>query len=248
MLVITTLLAFVALASASALPAKRDLAKVYSSCTVKDTVALTFDDGVFDYEDELIPLLEQYNAKATFFLNGKNYACIYDEKSVNTVKALYAAGHELGSHTWSHIHMAKTEWNPLHNEMFKIEQALVKIVGVMPAFMRPPYGEYNDRALAAVFYRNQSAVVWDFDSQDSVGATVAESKALYDGIVKKRPDSLLPLNHSVLKDTVRQVIPYALDVLSKAGYKFVTVSECLGGIPAYQFVQDPAERDDTWKC
>lgn len=76
--------------TASVLPTKRDLATVYTKCTVssrlrhasgntnlsyatwcmqvKDTVALTFDDGVFIYEDELLPLLANYSAKATFFL------------------------------------------------------------------------------------------------------------------------------------------------------------------------------------
>lgn len=28
--------------------------------------------------------------------------------------------------------------------MWKIEQALERIIGVAPAFLRPPYGNYND--------------------------------------------------------------------------------------------------------
>ncbi|EJD50159.1 carbohydrate esterase family 4 protein [Auricularia subglabra TFB-10046 SS5] len=243
-----TLAALVAVVSASAIPAKRELAKVYSSCTVKDTVAITFDDGPFIYEDELIPLLANYSAKATFFLNGNNYGCIYDDDRVKTVRALLAAGHELGGHTWSHAHMAQISWDKVHHEMYLVAEALVKVAGVMPALMRPPYGEVNDRALAAVHARNQSVIMWDFDSQDSIGATVAKSDSLYSEMAKKRPDSILTLNHSVLKNTVREVLPHALEVLSQAGYKFVTVSECLGGIPAYQYTTEPAEKDDTWKC
>ncbi|KZV88172.1 glycoside hydrolase/deacetylase [Exidia glandulosa HHB12029] len=242
-----TLAAFIAVATASVLP-KRDLATVYSKCTVKDTVAITFDDGMFIYEEELLPLLANYSAKATFFLNGNNYACIYDDKSVQSVRNLLDSGHEIGAHTWSHAHMAQLSWDKLHHEMFLIEDALVKVAGVMPALMRPPYGEYNDRALAAIKARNQSAIIWDFDSQDSIGATVAKSKSLYDEAAAKRPDSILTLNHSVLKNTVREVLPHALEVLSKAGYKFVTVSECLGGLQPYQFVQYRGMKDDTWKC
>lgn len=34
-------------------------------------------------------------------------ACIYDDKSVQTVRNVLDAGHELGAHTWTHAHMAK---------------------------------------------------------------------------------------------------------------------------------------------
>jgi len=232
----------------SASPVKpRELAQLYTSCSTPGVVAITFDDGPYIYEEDLLPLLANYSAKATFFLNGHNWACIYDDDRVKAVQDIYAAGHELGSHTWSHIDMAKTDWNTIHHEMYLIEQALVKIVGVMPALIRPPYGSYNSRALSAVAARNQSAVNWDLDSRDGLEATVEETKKIYDDAIAKQPKSILTLNHSVRKTTVKETIPYALEKLSAAGYRFVTVSECLG-TAAYQFTQAAAARDATWKC
>jgi len=35
-------------------------------------------------------------------------------------------------------------YKPVHDEMWRVEQALERIVGKAPAFMRPPYGNYND--------------------------------------------------------------------------------------------------------
>ncbi|KZV87801.1 glycoside hydrolase/deacetylase [Exidia glandulosa HHB12029] len=228
---------------------KRALATVYTKCKVANTVAITFDDGPYSYEQELITTLAKYKAKATFFLNGHNWACIYDDSRIAAVKALYAAGHELGGHTWSHANMSSLTWDKMHNEMWKVEEALIRIVGVNPALFRPPYGEYNNLALSAIAARNQSAIMWDFDSGDSSGKTPAQTNALYDTLASKKPSSVLTLNHSTYNTTAKQTIPHALEVLSKRGYKFVTVSQCLGGgVKAYQWTQKAGVKDSTWKC
>jgi len=41
-------------------------------CVEPGTMALTFDDGPFIYTDHILDLLDQYNAKATFFMTGIN--------------------------------------------------------------------------------------------------------------------------------------------------------------------------------
>ncbi|KAH7106816.1 carbohydrate esterase family 4 protein [Auriculariales sp. MPI-PUGE-AT-0066] len=241
--------ALASVTSAHAIPGKRELATVYTKCTNPNTVAITFDDGPFMYEEELMGVLANYSAVATFFLNGNNWACIYDEKPAASVKALYDAGHELASHTFTHMNMSDPaiSWDKMHRDMYLMEQALVKITGAMPALLRPPYGAYNDRALSAIAHRNMSAIIWDWDSEDSLGKNGTEIKARYDDIIAKKPANILTLNHSVQKITVKESMPYALDKLKQAGYTFVKVSECLG-IEPYQFVQEPAARDATWKC
>ncbi|EJD50156.1 carbohydrate esterase family 4 protein [Auricularia subglabra TFB-10046 SS5] len=223
-------------------------ATIYSRCKVAKTVALTFDDGPYIYETDVVNTLAQYGAKGTFFFNGNNYACIYDDVRVNAIKNLYNAGHQIGGHTWSHADLTTLTWDQIHDQMWKVEQAVLRITGAYIAMFRPPYGNLNQLALQAIRVRNQSAVLWDFDSQDSVGATPAKSKALYDQLVASRPASILALNHSPLSTTVHDVLPHALSVLSGAGYRFVTVSECLGGVPPYQYTQAPQPRDNTWHC
>ena len=71
---------------------------VITSCTVPGTVALTFDDGPYIYTEELLNLLASNGVKATFFLNGQNYANIYDYSS--TVQRMVNEGHQVGSHTY----------------------------------------------------------------------------------------------------------------------------------------------------
>jgi peptidoglycan/xylan/chitin deacetylase (PgdA/CDA1 family) len=56
-------------------PTKRDFQNVYN-CNVQGQAALTFDDGPFNYDQQISGELN--GGKATFFFNGNNYGCIYD--------------------------------------------------------------------------------------------------------------------------------------------------------------------------
>ncbi|KAG8714670.1 Carbohydrate esterase 4 protein [Ceratobasidium sp. 395] len=114
--------------------------------------------------------------------------------------------------------------------------------------MRPPFGSYNDNVKNVAGVRKQSIAIWDFDSEDSIGATPAQSKKLYDAVIKKKPSNILALNHEVYKGTAHEVIPYAIKKLQAAGYKLVTLSECLDGKPAYQSVGKPSKPDSSWHC
>lgn len=48
--------------------------------------------------------------------------------------------------------------------MWKVEQALERIVGLAPAMMRPPYGNYNDLVRQVSKQRNQSGASFRFSS------------------------------------------------------------------------------------
>ncbi|KAG2017239.1 chitin deacetylase [Coprinopsis cinerea AmutBmut pab1-1] len=223
-------------------------AQVLTKCTVPNTVALTFDDGPYVYLKQVLDTLNEEGIKGTFFFNGNNFACIYSEEIVPAVKYAFETGHEIASHTWGHKNLSTLSWDEIHHEMFLVERALEKIVGVTPALMRPPFGEHNLLVRQASKLRGQTIVNWDFDSEDARAASVEEQKALYDEVVARRPESILSLQHEVHESSVFEVLPYAIKVLKEAGYNFVTVSECLGGIQPYQRVMEPSERDETWVC
>src|SRR5215831_7729661 len=61
-------------------------------------MALTFDDGPNDpHTMRLLEVLARHNARATFFLIGK-----YVQQRPDIVRAIAAAGHEIGNHTFTH--------------------------------------------------------------------------------------------------------------------------------------------------
>jgi peptidoglycan/xylan/chitin deacetylase (PgdA/CDA1 family) len=232
---------------ASPQPEKRARAQVITRCTVPNTAALTFDDGPYIYLYDVSKTLKAAGAKGTFFFNGNNYGCIYSDDNVKRVKYAYDQGHQVASHTWAHKDLTTLTWDQIHDEMWRVELALQRITGAYPAFMRPPYGNYNNLVLDASGIRGQSVVIWDFDSGDSIGHSVAQQKADYNALANRHPSTILALNHEVYASTVFDTLPYAISRLQGAGYKLVTLAECLGK-PAYQSVVAPSARTADWHC
>jgi len=228
-------------------PLVKRAATVYMGCSVSNNVALTFDDGPYIYEQSIVDTLNNANAKGTFFVNGNNYACIFDQDRVANLKYALSNGHEIGSHTWSHPDLTTLNSDQINTELTRLDDALRKILGVSPALMRPPYGNYNDLVLTVAENLGLSLVMWDFDSGDSTGSTPAQSEQSYTDVANKHPSNLLALNHETVQTTAEEVLPYALQKLGAQGYKFVTVAECLGVSP-YKSTTAPGTRDSTWTC
>ncbi|KAJ8453657.1 hypothetical protein ONZ45_g19623 [Pleurotus djamor] len=139
------------------------LPTVYTKCTVPNTVALSFDDGPYIYMEDVSNALTAAGAKGTFFLNGNNYGCIYSDDNIRRIRHAYDQGHQIASHTWSHAHLNELNWFQVNQEMEKVDQALQRIVGVKPAFVRPPFGEYNDNVQRVAATRGQTIALWDFE-------------------------------------------------------------------------------------
>ncbi|KAF9263961.1 carbohydrate esterase family 4 protein [Marasmius fiardii PR-910] len=244
---VVALLSYGLLASAAPRPVKRQTAQVFTHCTQPNTVALTFDDGPYIYARDISDTLTANGAKGTFFYNGNNWRCIYDNDIMDNVRYVYGQGHQVASHTWSHADLSTLTRDQVDDEMSRVEQALQRIVGVTPAFMRPPYGSYNDNVRAVASARGQSLVLWDFDAGDADGKPPADTINDYTNTINQHPNNLLPLNHETYDSTAHQVVPQVVQKLKAAGYKMVTVAECLGMEP-YQNVGEPGTPDGDWHC
>lgn len=227
---------------------RQQLSTVYSSCTQPNTVALTFDDGPYIYEQDVVNTLNAAGIKGTFFINGNNWECIYDDSTIASLKSAFNSGHQIGSHTWQHLDLTTLTWDEINNQMWLTQLAMSRILGVYPSFFRPPYGNYNNLVLQAAAERNMTTILWDFDSGDSTGSTVQQSEDAYQTTVNQHPNNILALNHETYNTTVDDVLPYAINLLKSAGYNFVTVAECLGMSEMYWGVTAPGTPDSTWTC
>lgn len=219
-----------------ALPASQNknfprAAGAITSCTVPNTAAITFDDGPYTWNRDIVDMLNAAGAKGTFFVNGNNYGCIFSGSNPSNLKYAYDQGHQIAAHTWTHPHLPSLSAAQITTEFSKTNDAIKKITGAMPAFMRPPYGEYDQDVLDVAASMGQTVVTWDFDSGDSVGATVAQSVAAYKKQVASHPNSILTLNHETHSSTANELLPQIIQILQGAGYNMVTVAECLGMDP-----------------
>ncbi|TYJ53880.1 hypothetical protein B9479_005502 [Cryptococcus floricola] len=245
-LTVFTILALL-LESASANPVtKRATAEVIDNCSQDGTVALTYDDGPYNYEQDIMSALD--GNKGTFFYNGNNYDCIYNR--ADDIKAVYNAGHTIGSHTWSHSDVTTLSDSDLNSELSKVEDAFVKILGVKPKYFRPPYGNINDQALQVLADRGYTKVfLWSDDTEDSLGGGAAKGEEVLDGVAADYPNPHLVLSHSTYQQNPDTVLPHSIPKLEAAGYKIVTVGECLGTDESpYEYVGEPQSDDGSWTC
>jgi peptidoglycan/xylan/chitin deacetylase (PgdA/CDA1 family) len=91
--------------------------------------------------------------------------------------------------------LSSTLYCAYHGNRTRIDDALIRIAGVNPAFMRPPYGEYNDLVSQVVASRGQIITLWDFDSGDSSGVPTAQRLQAYTDRAAAHPPTVLTLNH-----------------------------------------------------
>jgi peptidoglycan/xylan/chitin deacetylase (PgdA/CDA1 family) len=107
----------------------------------KKLIALSFDDGPADGTDDVLAVLREHDAVATFFVLGRQV-----EGRVSILRRVAHAGHELGNHTFSHPDLGALEPAQIEDELVRTSAAIEGAAGVRPRLMRPPYGRGMRRA------------------------------------------------------------------------------------------------------
>ncbi|RPA72947.1 glycoside hydrolase/deacetylase [Ascobolus immersus RN42] len=206
-------------------------------CEIPGQVALTYDDGPYIYTTELLDMLKEYNAKATFFITGINLGkgSIDDEATgyPAIIRRMVADGHQIASHTWSHADLSTLDEATRRSEMIKLEMALRNILGYIPTYMRPPYSSCNAACQATLTTLGYHITYFDLDTQDYLYIQPSET-AIPQAIVtqelgarNKQTDAALAIMHDIHATSVKNLSRFFLEQLKQGGWKAVTVGECL---------------------
>ena len=187
--------------------------------TGNKVIALTFDDGPGPHTAHLLDILDQYGAKATFFLIGSKVS-----SQANVVRNIQARGHQLGNHSWSHPELPKLPVDQIAGEIDRTNDAIKQATGVTPAILRPPYGAVNGAVLEQLRLRGMSSILWSVDTRDWAdrNSDIVCSRA----VAGARPGAII-LMHDIHQTSVGAV-PCILSALKQQGYSFVTVQGLLG--------------------
>lgn len=82
------------------------------------------------------------------------------------MKRAFQAQHQIAAHPWSHSDLEGLDNDGVRLEMRKIENAFRQILGVVPRYMRPPYGEHSERVRAIMEEMGYIMILWDVDHLD----------------------------------------------------------------------------------
>lgn len=211
---------------------------------------MTYDDGPGLYTEELLDILDKYNAKVTFFITGVNNAKgPIDDPDLPwepLIHRMHDSGHQIASHTWSHQDLSAISREQLREQMFKNEAAFRNIMSSFPTYMRPPYSRCGreNGCLQELGTLGYHVVLFDIDTKDyshDSPERIQTSKETFDNALngaKASDKSWLVIGHDVHEQTVRNLTEHMLKRLLKDGYRPVTVGECLDDPKEFWYRKD----------
>ncbi|KAJ9627684.1 hypothetical protein H2203_002896 [Taxawa tesnikishii (nom. ined.)] len=177
----------------------------------------------------LVNTLNAVGAKATFFVTGTLYGCIYNQAAA--VKSAYASGHQIASHTRTHpAKLASLSAADLTTQMRKLERlALVNIIGVRPTYMRPPYLATGGNVQSVMKSVPGLPRHHPTTSTREIG-TGTRSRRARRGLQRPHPlvMATFPLMHEVYQTAVTQLVQWLVNWAKTNNLKLVTVADCLG--------------------
>lgn len=184
-------------------------------------VCLTFDDGPSEYTADILAVLREKGARATFFTLGtsvKNWP--------ETTQAIRDAGCEVMSHTYSHQNHYVTSSEETYEETVAAFNVLRDYAGVETTVIRPPYGNWNEHCWISSHGTMSASVIWNVDSLDwelpGADAIVANCTT---GI--ENGDIILLHDGGGDRSQDVEALPRIIDELRKQGFELVTLSELM---------------------
>jgi peptidoglycan-N-acetylglucosamine deacetylase len=125
------------------------------------SVFLTFDDGpTSGITEQILDILDQYGAKATFFCVGEAA-----ERSPQIVSRIVGSGHSIGNHTYSHLAGWNCSIRTYLDDISRCDQVLPEGEKTRLRPFRPPYAQLG-LLQGLVLFATHKIVFWDVNSMD----------------------------------------------------------------------------------
>ena len=222
-----------------------------------NTIALTFDDGpAWPWTEQILDVLAADSVKATFFVVGMNA-----ERHPDLVQRMWAEGHEIGNHTFTHPNLGEVSPSRAQLELNATRRVIESELGRSTVLFRAPFNADAEPTTAD----EVTPIIMAADlGYVTVGATLdPEDWNLVEGDPggESRPRTSWDIAISVLRqvhdlrgnavllhdgggdrsrtvEALRMLIP----ALKREGYRFVTVSD-LAGLSRDQVMPAPAPHE-----
>jgi peptidoglycan/xylan/chitin deacetylase (PgdA/CDA1 family) len=178
-------------------------------------VALTFDDGPSGrFTRNLLDGLAQRDVKATFLLCGYRLRD-YPKEGCR----IWAEGHEIGLHGYSHDPMDQMSEAELIKELQMTSRLLPE--GCKPVFLRPPGGAYSPMVRRTAASLGLGILNWSVDPKDWA---CHDANTICQTVVCTVRDGDVILLHDMSDSSVEASLAI-VDELKAQGFQFVTATE-----------------------
>jgi peptidoglycan/xylan/chitin deacetylase (PgdA/CDA1 family) len=116
---------------------------------VRRDVLVTFDDGHFSNFELALPALERHSIRAVFFVVANFISSRTDFMTWAQLREVAALGHEVQSHSWSHLLLTHCSDENLLEELTRSRQEIEQRLGKQVEALGVPGGRWDLRVLRA---------------------------------------------------------------------------------------------------
>jgi peptidoglycan/xylan/chitin deacetylase (PgdA/CDA1 family) len=194
-------------------------------------IHLSFDAGAdTGYAALILDILAAEGVPASFGLTGQ-----WAQANPDLTRRVVAEGHELINHSWDHRSFTGRSDGrggqtaaQIHDQLRRTEELLVALTGHSPRpYFRPPYGDYDDRVLEAVYDAGYAYnVLWTIDS---AGWRRIPAPEIVARCLRLAEPGALIIMHVGAQSQDGPALPALIAGLRERGYRFVGLSALLGG-------------------
>jgi peptidoglycan/xylan/chitin deacetylase (PgdA/CDA1 family) len=192
-------------------------------------VALTFDDGPHPgYTPRVLEILEQFQARATFFVIGK-----YLERHGRIIGEASGKGHVIGNHSYHHFRaMSLLPSREIRQEIMQCQDEVERWAGYRPRFYRQPAGFRNPRIFGILENLGMNLVGWQaraYDTREKDSRVIARrilDKIQPGGIILLHDGSDSGKNQD--RTPTLGALPEILRGLRTRGLEMLTLDELFG--------------------
>ncbi|KAK6839169.1 hypothetical protein PG989_016528 [Apiospora arundinis] len=221
-----------------------------TTCNLPNMVAITFDDGPSPFTPTLLDILDRNKVPATFFIVGSNGNGLITDESTGmpaTLRRMHAAGHHIGSHTFTHADLMTLTTEQRRAEVENNEAAIAQVLGFVPTYLRPPYTSCDAGCMADLGSFGYHVADYNVDTLDWQG-DYDRSRQIFSSALSgadPKTASFISLEHDIHERTVNELAQYLIDTARGLGYQLVTMGACLGD-PVENWYRNPTT-GQSWK-
>ncbi len=190
-------------------------------------VALTFDDGPDPvHTPAILDALAAAGVQAAFFMVGRRV-----EAAPALARAVRAAGHDLGNHTYGHRHLWTLAPAASITEVDRGAAAVAEAAGASPRYFRPPWGAFNWAAYVRAGQLGEARILWSVRPEGWLRPASA-SRLAADVVRRAHPGAIVNLHdrggHPSTPAATREALPRMIAGLRDRGFEIVPLRVLLG--------------------
>jgi peptidoglycan/xylan/chitin deacetylase (PgdA/CDA1 family) len=184
-------------------------------------IALTFDDGPSTFTPQVLAILRQEHAPATFFQMGRAI-----QQFPDLARDEFNDGYPIADHTFTHPPLARLSARDQKNEIAGAAKAIHAYGAPYPRLFRPPFGSFNATTLKILRAQHMLMVMWTVDTRDF--SQPGAQRIIYTALSGARPGAII-LMHDAGGPRAQTVaaLPRIIKVLRRRHYRLVTVPQLI---------------------